>query len=373
MMGVDLSVRRHRKRGGSLRFLWLILVVGSGLLAWQQGWLHTLSWDTLPHSLHPYLPPAIAEMIALPPPAAPQPTSNSPAVAPDSSSVSAEIETVALVETHILENPDSEAYTAALHLATEKPDPIPWPNIGGRAKVQIYIVQSGDSLWGIANQFELDLDTLRWSNPELERDPDTLAVGTELAILPVQGVYHTVVAGDTVETIAALYGVAAADIAAYPPNGLYPPYSLEAGSRIIVPFGRKDVILPTPVRGSGDNFGWPLVGVVTGGFAADHPALDVGAPYGSTVYAAGAGEVVQAGWLDQNFGYTVIIDHGNEWQTWYAHLKGSLLQEGAFVEQGTPIGEVGSTGHSSGPHVHFEVRLNGVSVNPADYLAAEPQ
>lgn len=275
---------------------------------------------------------------------------------------------VVMVDSTVIENPQSAAYTADLYDATGK-DPIPWPHVDGRANLETYIVQSGDSLWGIANQFSLDIDTLRWSNPELERNPDVLSVDTELIILPVPGVYHVTAAGETIESVAVLYGVAPADIADYPPNALYPPYQLETGQGLIVPYGRKDVVeLPQPASAPGSELAWPLVGGITQGFHSDHPALDIGAPYGSTVYAAEDGAITYADWAATGYGYTVIIDHGNGRETWYNHLKGALLPAGNFVTRGTPVGEVGSTGHSTGPHVHFELRLNGEQVNPIDYL-----
>jgi murein DD-endopeptidase MepM/ murein hydrolase activator NlpD len=109
---------------------------------------------------------------------------------------------------------------------------------------------------------------------------------------------------------------------------------------------------------------------MTTGFESDHLALDIGAPYGSTIYAADSGTVSYAGWGEEGLGYTVVIDHGQGLETWYVHLKGALIQSGVGVVRGDPVGEIGSTGHSSGPHVHFEVRLNGQPVNPLDYLPA---
>ncbi|MDX1523851.1 MAG: peptidoglycan DD-metalloendopeptidase family protein, partial [Anaerolineae bacterium] len=229
----------------------------------------------------------------------------------------------------------------------------------------------GDTLWSIANQFGLEIDTLRWSNPELERNPDVLSVGTRLNILPVEGVYHFVEAGDTIEDIATRYGVSDLDIVEYPPNSLYPPYDLEAGQAVIVPFGRKDFV-PLPKPDASPNFpmAWPVSSTITGGFDSEHPGLDIGAPYGSTVYAADDGQVVYADWAVDGFGYTIIIDHGDTVQSWYSHLKGAYLQAGGYVTRGTPIGEVGSTGHSTGPHVHFEVRVDGNPVDPHQYLPA---
>ena len=370
-MGSNLSIRPRRHRDGRLWFLSAIILI-IVVLVWQRGWAEKIVLTNLAQNIRPYTSPVIANIIPAQPQTPSQTTSPSTGTAPLPPS-SVQAETVTLVEAQIVENPKSEAHTADLHVDTGEADSIPWPNVAGRTKVQLYTVQSGDSLWGIADQFELDLDTLRWSNPELERNPDVLAVDTELVILPVPGVYHYVTGGDTVESIAALYGVAPSDITDFPPNALYPPYDLEAGSGLIVPFGQKGVILPRPVPATETQLGWPVVSVVSGGYAFDHPAFDIAAPYGSMVYAAGQGEVIFAGWAEDGFGYTVIIDHGDNLQTWYTHLKGTLLQSGAIVAQGTPIGEVGSTGHSTGPHVHFEVRLNEARVNPANYLSAVPQ
>jgi len=119
-----------------------------------------------------------------------------------------------------------------------------------------------------------------------------------------------------------------------------------------------------------------LVGTITGSFEPDHQAIDLGAPYGSTAYAAADGMVRYANWGEDDHGYTVVIDHGEGLETLYLHLKGVLVQAGTFVSRGDAVGEVGttSTGHSTGPHLHFEVRLNDQPVNPLDYLpVGQPQ
>jgi murein DD-endopeptidase MepM/ murein hydrolase activator NlpD len=265
----------------------------------------------------------------------------------------------------------SEAYTAALYDEPENEGEIHWPNVGGRTKVETYAVQEGDTLWSIAAQFELDIDTLRGSNPALERNPDILSLGTELTILPVPGVYHQVIEGDTIESIAAGYGVVEADITDYPPNALYPPFELKPGREIIVPFGRKELDVPQPSLALDSPLAWPVSGPITQEYHADHLAVDIGGPYGTTVYAAADGEVTYARWAETGYGYTLIIDHGEGMETWYSHLKGTYLHSG-FVERGTPIGEMGSTGRSTGPHVHFEVRVNGEQLNPLDYLPESP-
>lgn len=353
-MPVDLYVGPRPRRTGRVLFLAVAMLVLALLLAWQQGWqpnqaLAQLSQDVLQHAPLP-----------LPQLALPLAESNAGPVV--------------VVNSTVVERPESEAYTAPLYSPTAADGTIPWPNVAGRTKVLTYVVEDGDTLWSIAAQFELDLDTLRWSNPTLERNPDILGIGTELIILPVQGVYHIVTEEDTLESVAAQYGVAEADISSYPPNGLYQPYKLKIGRGLIVPFGRKGGALPPPNLAVTSALNWPIAGTVTGGFEADHPALDIGAPYGSTIYAAAAGTVSYAGWGEDGLGFTVVVDHGEGLETLYLHLKGALVQAGAEVARGDAIGEVGSTGHSNGPHLHFEVRHNGELVNPLEYLpSAEPQ
>ncbi|MGQ9516895.1 MAG: peptidoglycan DD-metalloendopeptidase family protein [Anaerolineae bacterium] len=236
-------------------------------------------------------------------------------------------------------------------------------------RILTYIVRPGDTVFGIAQRFGLDIDTIRWSNPELERNPDYLRPGTALTILPVEGVYHQVAAGDTLESVARRYGVAVEDIINYPLNHLDSADSpLEAGTWLIVPHGTKRLARPKPSPVTGYLFAWPIVGTVTQGYSAGHRAVDIGAPYGSPVYAARAGVVVHAGWSETGYGYTLIIDHGDGYRTLYSHLKGTWVSKGQKVAGGQLIGEVGSTGNSSGPHVHFEIRLNNARLNPLDYL-----
>lgn len=218
-MPVDLYVGPRPRRTGRVLLLAVALMVLALLLAWQQGWqpdqaLAQFRQDVLQRA------PLPLPQLALP---------------------SAESKTgpVVVGNTTVVERPESEAYTALLYNPTAADGTIPWPNVAGRTKVLTYVVEEGDTLWSIAVQFELDLDTLRWSNPSLERNPDLLPVGAELIILPVPGVYHMVSEGDTLESIAAQYSVAESDISSYPPNGLYPPYKLKIGRGLIVPFGRK--------------------------------------------------------------------------------------------------------------------------------------
>ena len=365
-MDLYLGPRRKQRGWGALLIIAIILLAGL-VIAWQDGWLPGEAQSRLSQTVGTEVvttPTQTLEVRAT----SPTPPPTQPAAAPLLSSVSPPITPTQIASPH------SEAYTADLYRETTSNETASWPNAGGRTKIQTYRVQEGDTLWGIAAQFDLDVDTLRWSNPDLERNPDVLPLDAELVILPVQGVYHRVVEGDTLESIAAQYGVTETDISQYPPNALYPPYTLKPGQGIIVPYGRKVALenIPKPALSPDSPLAWPLVGPITQGFKPDHLAIDIGGPYGATVYAAGDGTITYAKWAATGYGYTVIIDHGEGLETWYSHLKGALIQSGA-VARGDAIGEVGSTGNSTGPHVHFEVRLNGQRVNPLDYLPATSQ
>jgi Peptidase family M23/LysM domain len=247
-----------------------------------------------------------------------------------------------------------------------------------RREIVIYHVQPGDNVQGIAAAFGLQPETILWSNPAIEDFPDLLKIDQEVVILPIDGVYHEVKTGDTLDSIAKLYKVDVANIADVPWNNLTPPnYDITVGSKLIVKDGTKPFIpkvvtsysgpVPTGAQGSG-QFRWPVVGYITQDFWSGHTALDIAVPTGSPVYAADAGYVSFSGWTDVGYGWLVRIDHGNGFETWYAHNSQLLVTAGEAVVRGQLIALSGSTGHSTGPHCHFEIRLNGVPVNPRLYL-----
>jgi murein DD-endopeptidase MepM/ murein hydrolase activator NlpD len=126
---------------------------------------------------------------------------------------------------------------------------------------------------------------------------------------------------------------------------------------------------------------WPVQGAVTSPFggrldpfsggASFHPGLDITAPYGERVVAAGSGVVVSAGNKGDGYGNKVVISHGDTISTLYGHLSAILVKKGEEVKEGDPIGRVGSTGRSTGDHLHFEIRVDGTPVNPLAYLASD--
>jgi murein DD-endopeptidase MepM/ murein hydrolase activator NlpD len=248
-----------------------------------------------------------------------------------------------------------------------------------RLDIETYVVQPGDTVYGIAQKFGLKPETILWSNPELESNPDLLRVGDRLVILPVNGVYHRVTAKDTIAAIAKQYKVAPEAIVGYAWNKLTDPnQTLTPGTYLIVPGGQKPFVPrqvaiyngPIPQgakRGSG-VFGWPASGYITQKYWSGHRAFDIGAWIGSPVVAADSGFVVYAGWDRTGYGNLIVIDHGNGFSTYYAHLSKIFVRVGESVAKGQRIGSIGSTGRSTGPHLHFEIRLHGVQQNPGSYL-----
>ena len=247
-----------------------------------------------------------------------------------------------------------------------------------RRDVEIYIVQSGDTVQGIAAYYGLQPETLMWSNPAIEDNPDLLKIGQEVVILPIDGVYHEVKDGDTLSSIAQKYKVDISAITDVPWNKLAPPnFDITPGMKLIVAGGSKPLItkvvtsysgpVPSGSTGSG-QFHWPVTGRITQDYWSGHRALDIAVPSGTPVYAADAGYVSFVGWTDVGYGYLVRIDHGNGFETWYAHNTSFAVTLGESVERGQVIAYSGSTGHSTGPHVHFEIRYLGVPQNPRSYL-----
>jgi len=247
-----------------------------------------------------------------------------------------------------------------------------------RRSVITYTVRPGDTVLGIAAIFGIKPETILWSNPAVEDAPDYLQIEQEIVILPIDGVYHTVAKGDTLESIAKKYKAKVEDITAVPFNNLKPPdYAIEVGMKLIVAGGEKPYVpkvvtaytgaVPEGARGTG-RFTWPVSGVLTQEYWWGHRAVDVGAPLGDIVRAADGGFISYAGWTDVGYGKLVVIDHANGYATYYAHLNTILVGVGQRAVRGQPIGTVGSTGNSSGPHLHFEIRYNGTLLNPLAYL-----
>jgi murein DD-endopeptidase MepM/ murein hydrolase activator NlpD len=247
-----------------------------------------------------------------------------------------------------------------------------------RIDVITHTVKAGDTLYGIAQKYKLSAETLMFANG-LETNPDLLRLGQQLTILPTNGILHTVKKGDTVEKIAKTYKATATNIVNSPLNHLDARNpTIAVGQRLFVPGGYKQIPIkqvqvykgPIPAgakRGTG-RFVWPTAGYVTQGYKRYHLALDIARAVGTPVKAADNGYVVAAGWSNDGYGNHIVIDHGNGYQTLYAHLNRIYVKVGDVVGKGAEIGQMGSTGRSTGPHLHFEIRKNGARLNPISFL-----
>ena len=251
---------------------------------------------------------------------------------------------------------------------------------------EIYVVKRGDTPVRIAEKFGIASETLLGGNPKLSEEAGLLQVDDEVVILPIDGVLHDVQPGDSLESVSALYNIPIEEIIAYEPNNLEFPFRLYADTQILVPGAKREVFQwdPPTLTSSGSGY-WagqsqPLV-VGTGSFVwpvsarhitqvywAGHPGLDIGLVEGSGVFASDTGTVTYASFSPYCYGNLIVVNHGNGFETFYAHLNGINVVPGQIVFKGNVIGSSGNTGCSSGPHIHFEVRVNGRRDDPQWWL-----
>lgn len=270
-----------------------------------------------------------------------------------------------------------------------------------RVDVITYTVETGDSLFSIADKFGLKPETLLWGNFEtLEDNPHLLSKDQVLNILPTNGTYYKWGPNDTINGIAAQFSVEPDAITSYSGNridlasGDLNKPNIEPGEWLIIPGGKRALkdwgppaisrTNPASARYYGEGhcgsiyegavgtstFVWPTTERFLSGYdyTGIHPAIDIAGSVGNAIFAADSGVVVYAGWSNFGYGYLIVIDHGNGWQSAYAHLSAVGVGCGQSVFQGGYIGGLGSTGNSTGPHLHFELVYNGAKLNPWDYL-----
>lgn len=235
-------------------------------------------------------------------------------------------------------------------------------------QISIYIVRNGDTLSDIAKMFDVSINTIRWGN-DIARG-ESIHPGQELVILPVTGIKYTVKTGGTLNDIIKKYGGDIKEAVAY--NGYAADENLPAGTEVIIPHG--EIVTPkvttsryavTTAASRGSNLptyeGYymrPIIGGVKTQGIHGHNAVDLASSIGTPIMAAASGKVIVAKSIGWNGGYGsyVVIQHDNDTQTLYAHASKVLVSRGQRVVQGQVIEYMGSTGKSTGSHLHFEIR-----------------
>jgi len=246
-----------------------------------------------------------------------------------------------------------------------------------RGEIIYYTVQNGDTISSIAKQFGVTSNTILWENNLTAYS--LIRPGDKLTILPTSGIKHKIVKGENLAKIAKKYGIDAQSIIEF--NKLASADDIRIGETLIIPGGKK-IIATQPVYSytaptksstkvvSSGKMSWPNgCRRISQYYGWRHSGVDIACPYGTPIYAANSGRVIKAqgGW-NGGYGNETIIDHGNGTQTLYGHQSVIYVKVGQYVEKGQQIGAEGSTGRSTGPHLHFEVRVGGVRTNPLYYI-----
>lgn len=245
-----------------------------------------------------------------------------------------------------------------------------------------YIVKEGDTISAIAQKFGLKNSTILWEN-NLEEN-SLIKPGNKLVIPPINGVGHIVKKNETLLAIAKKYSSDLDKIINH--NNLVDADDISVGQRLFIPDGVKAAPLPPPPKRSTlanliipdsapivsqNRMLWPTNSRrITQYYSWRHHGLDIGGKVTNYIYASDDGTVsvaIYSGW-NRGYGKHIIIDHGNSKKTLYGHLSKNFVEVGQKVKKGEVIGMMGTTGRSTGVHLHFEVRFGSSLVNPLKYV-----
>lgn len=267
----------------------------------------------------------------------------------------------------------------------------------GKEAVQIHSVVVGESLWSIAHDNGLTVDGLKQLNPQLETE--RLQIGQELQLTKLEPLLNVVLTKEVTaeemiayetqieESAELLRGEREVKTAGQEGKKLVTYTVKEANGVALEKNVLNEIVIAEPVtevvtegtatlmiasRSGSGALSWPIRGRINSPYGSRsrgfHTGLDIDANTGDSVKAAAGGKVVTAGW-EGGYGYCVILDHGNGLKTRYAHLSKITCSMGQTILRGEELGKAGSTGNSTGPHLHFEVIINGNTQNPMDYLS----
>ena len=233
--------------------------------------------------------------------------------------------------------------------------------------VAAYEAKSGDTAVTVAAKAGISVDTLTQIN---QLSTPALTPGERLLVPPVDGTLVAVDPNQSLDLLAQTFRVNPDALRRV--NGLSADGKLP--SQLFIPAMKTDAIAPVAAASSDPSsgrervvrFGWPTQGTLTQYFWQYHPGIDVANDVGTPELAADGGKVTWAGWGD--YGIYVQIDHGNGFQTVYGHMSKVLVSVGQVVSRGQLVGLMGATGRATGPHLHFEIRYQGIPQNPLDLL-----
>ncbi|RUA17826.1 MAG: hypothetical protein DSY55_01380, partial [Clostridia bacterium] len=318
--------------------------------------------------------PPVQQPAQASPTATPAPAPTSPAITP----------TVVPTATLAAGQPSTDAPPSFWPFLIPAPISLSYDNAGDEASNPmmdsfVYEVKPGDTLSSLAVEFGRDVRSMACVRTEDEGEITILHPGQNIIIPALSDLCHKVKADDDLYQIAAWYGVTPDDLLNAPENHIPETLALRPGQTLLIPNARSryrdpgEENLERPQQGDvwwyGDgNFIWPLpensFWISQRFKPGKHMAIDLAAMPGAPVFAADTGRVIKAGWSEIGYGYRIVIDHGIDYVTLYAHLSAYYVQEGDVVQKGEIIGRVGSTGNATGSHLHFEVRDYGYLIDP---------
>lgn len=237
-------------------------------------------------------------------------------------------------------------------------------------QISIYVIRSGDTVSSVAKMFNVSVNTILWANNIGSKT--VLQPGQTLVILPVTGITHTIKNGDTVQNIAKKYKADVNDILNY--NDLTTASVLKAGDEIMIPNGEG--VSGSPASGRSNTgssypgyYSCPVPGSRLSQKIHGHNGVDLAVSQGTPIRASAGGTVIinrANGAWNGGYGNFIVILHGNGTQTLYSHMSRGVVSAGEIVSKNQTVGYVGSTGQSTGPHLHFEIRgAQNPFVNPA--------